>query len=138
MAVAAVVGLAISAVGAGVQFYGQQKAAAAQRKENRLRRRQADLEAARKRRAVLREAAIARAQTTATVGGQGIGLGGSSLAGAQAGQSNVAAGNTLGINQGVEIGQGITQAQNQQSSANSIVSFGQGVGSLGGAVGSFQ
>jgi len=135
MAVAAVIGLAVAAVGAGVQFIGQQKQAAAQRKQNRLRRRQADLEAARKRRAVLREATIARAQTIAQASGQGVGLGGSTIAGATAGQSNVAAGNTLGINQGVQIGQQITSAQNQESRAGSLVSFGQGLSSLGPAAG---
>jgi hypothetical protein len=137
MAVAPIIG-AISIVSAvasaGIQFYGQQKAASAQRRQERIRRRQMDLESARRRKAFLREQAINRAQSLAQVSAQGIGFGGSTAAGATAGISNAAANNVLATNQGQSLGGQMFDAQASEARGRSIAGVGAGIGSLGGAL----
>lgn len=125
---------AASAVaGTAISYVGQQKAASAQRKQERIRKRQADLEAARRRRQIIREAALNRAQTIAAVGAQGIGFGGSSLPGALSGQSNAAASNTLGVNQTQELGGQMFAANAQEAGGRGLQNIGGGISSLGGA-----
>lgn len=134
MAVAPIIALGAAVVGAGVSMYGQFKQAAAERKANRLRRKQADLEAMRKKRQMLREYAMNRAKTLATAGGQGIGFGGSTAAGAQAGQSNQLASNIGGAAQGRAIGVGLDKTANDITTASLITGIGGGISSLGPAV----
>ena len=127
------IGLAVGVAGTAAQVVGSsQQAAAAKRAEN-LRERQMNLEAARQRRQVIRNSLRARsmALTSATAQGaqSGSGLqGGFGQIGQQTGE------NIQGVNQGTEIGAGIFAANRDSAGVSSLVSFGQGLGSLGGAL----
>lgn len=125
----AVTSLAGTAAGVVGQF--QQQAAA--KKAEKLRERQMDLEAARERRNIARNAIIARAESTAAATAQGAQLG-SGLAGGQAQITGTAAQGTLGVNQNQEIGKGIFAANRQMASAQTMSSFGQGLQGIGGSL----
>lgn len=127
------VGLAAGLAGTAVQMNAASQAAAASKRAERLREQQMNLEAARQRRAAIRNALRARsvALTAATVQGAGSGSGlqgGYGQIGQQAGE------NIQGINQATEIGAGIFQANRDSAGAQSLVSFGAGLGSLGSSL----
>jgi|DEB0MinimDraft_3_1074331.scaffolds.fasta_scaffold01407_2 hypothetical protein len=117
-------------VGTGLQFLGQQKAAAAQRKQNRIAKRQADLEAARRRRAILREYALNRAKSVAQFGAAGAGFGSSGLFGATASQSGAAGGSLVAVNQAQQLGGQQLKAQNAESRGNQLAGIGQSISNL--------
>lgn len=135
MAVAALVA-ATSLAGAGLGFYGQQKQAKAQKKAERLRQRQMDLEASRRRRSIIREATIARANALsgATAGNAQYGSG---LQGGYGQINNQATQNIQATNQSQEIGAGIFAANRQYAEGAQIANLGQGISSLGGGLGNF-
>jgi len=126
----AIIGAVASAVGTGVSAYGQMKAADAQRKQERIRRRQMELEAARRKRQILREAALQKAQSTAAGYAQGAG-GSSALAGAVGGISQQAGSGVLAVNQGQQLGQQMFAANMAESRANMVGNIGGGISSLG-------
>ena len=124
--VAAVGGL----IGTGLQFLGQQKAAAAQRKQNRIRQQQANLEAARRRRAIVREMLMKRAESMAAFGASGAGFGSSGIAGAIAGQTQAAGGSQVAVNQAQDLGIAQKSAQDAETRGNTLASLGQGVSNI--------
>lgn len=125
-------GLAVSAVGVGVQYMGQKAQSRAIKRENAARKLAADLEARRNRRKALRESFLSRAMATAQ--GMNQGMFGSSIFGAQAGISNTAARTTTNINQNQEIGGMINSAQTAQANAQTMTALGGGITSLGGSI----
>ena len=127
------IGVAIGAAGAVTQVVGANNAANASKKAERLREQQMNLETARQRRAVIRNSLRARAMaiTNATAQGAGSGSGlpgGFGQIGQQTGE------NLTGLNQGQIIGAGVFQANRDSYGAQSLVSFGGGMSSLGGAL----
>ena len=128
-----VAGLALAAVGTGVQFIAGRKQAKAGRKAAKESQKLAALEARRARRRVIREARIARGAAL-NVAGQ-VGAGQSS--GLRGGLSSLAsqAGANLGFSTGTEaIGRNITKFGLQASKAASLGALGGGIAALGGAI----
>jgi hypothetical protein len=120
----------------------QEKALAAQQETENLRQQQMNLDAARKKREIVRASMQARSAALATTTAQGVaGQGGSSLQGAYgsiAGRTGV---NWLGVDQNQQIGNSIfashqnqLEAYKQAASAQSTMALGAGLSSLGGAI----
>jgi hypothetical protein len=143
----ALAGLAIGAAGVGVSMYGASQAAKAQQQQIAIqqqqeaqRQKQLNLDAMRRKRDIIRQGILARGQALSTATSQGAQFG-SGLAGAYggiAGRTNV---NTLGVSQNQEIGNAMfglnnqaLQASSDYASASALASFGNSLGSLGGAV----
>jgi len=126
----AIIGAIASAVGTGVSAYGQMQAADERRKEERIRRRQMEREAANRRRQIIRQAAQQRAQSIAIGYAQGAG-GSSALAGAVGGISQQAGSGVLAVNQGQQLGQQMFAANMAESRANMVGNIGGGISSLG-------
>ena len=128
-----IAGLALAAVGTGVQFIAGRKQAKAGRKAAKASQRLAALEASRARRRVIREARIRRGET-ANLAAQ-VGAGQSS--GLRGGLSGLAsqAGSALGFSTQTEaIGRKITKFGLQASRAASLGAIGGGVAALGGSL----
>ncbi len=92
-----------------------------------------NLEAMRQRRQVIRNALRARSVASVNATAQGAGSG----SGLQGGFGQIGQGageNMVGINQGTEIGAGIFSANRDSYSAQSLVAFGGGLSSFGGAL----
>ncbi len=127
------IGLAVGAAGAVTSTIGSMQASAASKRAEKLRETQMNLEAARQRRQVIREGLRARAMALTSATAQGAGSG-SGLQGGYGQVGQRVGENMVGINQGTEIGAGIFQANRDGYSAQSLVSFGNGLSSLGGAL----
>lgn len=145
--VVAVAGLALGAAGAIGQYASsrqqqraQERMARLQEQQNELAQRRAMLEAARKRRALIRQTQIARADALSAGANQGA-LGSSGVEGGMASVAGQGAFNVSGVNQGVQFGQALYSLGTQMSAANAAAasaasraaSFG-GLSSLGGAL----
>lgn len=139
---ATVAGTAIAYQGQRAQAKAQKQALAIQMQQEETRRQAMNLDANRKKREVLRQQQLLRAQALATATNQGAGGAGSSgiegAIGQIQGQSGV---NQLGINQQQELGntmfdqnQQITAAGIRAANAGGMVALGTGLSSLGGAV----
>ena len=126
------VGLAASVAGAAIASNGAQQANRASARAEALREKQMNIEAARQRRQVIRNMLRARSAALVSATAQGAG-GGSGLPGGYGAITQQSGENMLGINQGTEIGAGIFSANRDASGAQSMVSFGNGLSSLGGA-----
>lgn len=129
----AAAGLAAGAAGSAIQFAGQRKAQAGAEKAERLREAQMNLENARSRRQIVRQALVARGQALTGATAQGAqdssgALGGQQQITSESGQS------TLAVNQNQQLGQGMFSANRQISAGNSQASFGSGLSSLGGGL----
>lgn len=116
-------------VGTGISAYGAMQQAKGAKQAEALRMRQANLEAARTRRQTVRQAIIARSQALSAATAQGA-EGGSGLQGGYGQIQGQAASNIQGVNQGQSIGY-------QMFQANSMISSGQTLASIGGAVQGF-
>lgn len=139
--------LVLGAAGTGVQFAASQQAAEAQKKQikahmqaEEVRRRSMQLEATRKRRDIVRQSLLARAQATAQATAQGA-QHGSTLPGAQSAIAGQAAYNVQGVNQAETLGGYIFDANRDALSANmdmadaqSLAAIGGGLSSLGGSI----
>jgi hypothetical protein len=128
------IGLGIAAAGAGIQAYGTMQQSEASQKAERLRNRQMNLEATRRRRQIIREMIINQAQGRANAANQGATGGDSAVLGAQAQQTNSAAQNTLATNQSQQIGQGIFNANAQYAQGQVTSSWGGNISSVGGSI----
>lgn len=127
------VGIAAAVAGSAVSVNASNQATAASKRAEALRERQMQLEAARSRRQVVRN--MLRARSAALVGATAQGAsGGSGLAGGYGQIGQQSGENMTGINQGTEIGAGIFSANRDYANAQSLVSFGQGLSSLGGTL----
>lgn len=130
-AVIAAVGVGISAAGTVAGIIGQQQAASASKRAERLREQQMNLDAARSKRETVRRTLMAQAQAQSVGTNQGAGDS-SSLSGALGEIGSVGGRNQVATNQNQAIGAGIFQANRDIASGESTSSFGQGLGSLGG------
>jgi hypothetical protein len=145
----AVAGLAAAGAGAAINYTASKQNAAAQsqalqaqQQSEALRQQQMNLDAARRRREVIRASVAARSASLSQTVAQGAGgVGGSSLPGAQASITGREGVNELGINQNQSIGNSIFSAHQQQlqayqsaASAQSFGAIGAGLSSLGGAL----
>lgn len=141
----AIIGLAASVAGTGLQIYGQAQAAKAQREQvqafrraEELRKKQMNLDAARRRREIIRQGIIARGLAINNAANQGATassglLGGLFQIGGQARRA------ITQTNQNQIIGGGIFDAniqggnaQIREANAGTIAAFGSGLSSLGG------
>jgi len=135
---AAAITLGASLVGGFMQYKGQEKMIQAQKKAERLRERQMNLQAMRERREVVRQSILARSTALATTTAQGAaGQGGSALGGAYGQIGGEAGRQRVAINQNQEIGQGIFRANRQYFSGTQQMGLGQAVAGAGQAVGGF-
>lgn len=128
-----IIGLALSAVGTVQQMSASQKQAKASKKAERLRQRQMELDALRQKRKIIRQSQIERARVVASAGAQGL-LDSSSAQGSLGAISSITAGNTRDVNQNVEIGAGLFQANEAAASARESLAFGQGLSQAGGFI----
>jgi hypothetical protein len=112
--------------GTAVGIAGTISSMNAQKKAEKLRERQMNLEATRQKRGVVREANPQGSQL------------GTGLAGAQAQTTAGAANSIQGIRQGQEIGAGIFAANRQDAAGRMLSSFGSGLTSLAGSLQSSQ
>jgi hypothetical protein len=135
---AAAITLGSSLIGGYMQYKGQEKMIQAQKKAERLRERQMNLQAMRERREVVRQSILARSTALATTTAQGAASQGSSALGGAYGQIGGEAGRQrVAINQNQEIGQGIFKANRQYFSGTQQMGMGQAVAGAGQAVGGF-
>ena len=122
--------LALSAYGVHKSIEGQKEVAKASKKQERLRKKQADLEANREKRKSIREAIIARSQALSSATNQGAQFG-SGLQGGFAQIQGQNANNLLGINQGQELSTQMFSLNRDIASGQQKTSTGQGYTSLG-------
>lgn len=125
------IGLGIAAVGAAQQYSAGQDAAKASEKAEDLRRKQMNLDAARRRRQVIRDMVVARATSRASAASQGVQGGDSAVIGGQQQAVSTAAMNTLAINQSQSIGTGIFSANAEYANAQGREALGQSISGFG-------
>jgi len=125
------VGLAASVAGTATAVVGQQKAAGASRRAEKLRSQQMSLEASRKRREQIRQMLISQGLISNNAANAGVGQQSSGvISGSQAVASNTAF-NATGVDQSESIGAGIFDANADIASAGATTSLGQGISSFG-------
>ena len=126
--------MGLSVIGGVVSAIGSMKQAKASAKAEKLRERMMSLEAIRKRREIVREGVVARAQATSNAVAQGAGEG-SGLKGGIAQITSQQNRNTVASTQDEELGHGVFKANRQYAKAGGLISLGQGISSLGSAFG---
>lgn len=122
----AAISTVISAVGVGFGVKGAFDQAKAQRKSDKLSQRRADLESKREKRKLIRNAQVARAdiESAGVAGGAQFSSG---VAGGKAGVQGRTQDNVLVINQGREIGAGISSASGLANRGKAFTAIGQGL-----------
>lgn len=125
------VGLGLSAAGTAINYSAQKKRAAAEEKAENAREKAMNLDALRRKRAVIREAQIARSTALANATAQGAAEG-SGLQGGYGGITGQEGSNISGIEQNRQLGAEVFQANRAASRASTMSSFGQSVQSIGG------
>ncbi len=129
----ALAGLAISGIGLGANIIGGVMQTNAAKKAEAAREKQMNLDAARQRREVARQAIIARSVALSNATNQGASQG-SGLPGGYGQITGEAGRQTVGINQNQEIGSDIFAANRAYYTASGITGFGSGLTSIGGAI----
>lgn len=130
---AGLAGTAATLAGTAMQFKGQSDAAEGERRAERIRQAQMNVEAQRQRRQIVRQAVIARAEAQSNATAQGAAQG-SGLAGGLGqiqGQSGTAAAD---VNQNQQLGTQMFGANRAIARGQTTASFGSGISSLGGAL----
>lgn len=134
-------GLLLGVVGQAFSLVGGLKAAKAEKKIEKLRERQMNLEAMRKKRENYRQSLIQKAEVTSSAVDQGAGES-SALAGGIAGITGQVGRNNLAVEQDRQIGTSIFRQNEKVAKGRGIVAIGEGIGSfgsmLGGSGGSFS
>jgi hypothetical protein len=125
--------LALTAAGTGIAVKGQMGMSAAQKKGEKLRKAQMDLDASRQRREAIRQGIVARSQALYNANAQGA-EGGSGLPGGYGQVTGETGRQVQAVNQNQQIGAGIFAANRDYYSQSSVASFGQGMVSLGGTI----
>lgn len=120
------IGLALSAIGTGTAVYGAVAASEASQDAEEARKKQMNLDAARRRRAAIRESIVARGLATNTAAAQGASEG-SAITGALAQISGNAAESISNNNQNVQLGNAIYDANGRRAGAESISGIGSGL-----------
>lgn len=135
-AVGAVISVGASLFGGYKQMQAQEKMVKAQKKAEKLREQQMNLQAMRERRDVIRNSILARSTALATTTAQGASAPGSSALGGAYGQIGGEANRqTLAINQNQSIGAGIFAANRQYYQGTQMMGQGQAIAGAGQAVG---
>lgn len=126
--------MGLSVVGGVISAMGAMKQAKASAKAEKLRMRMMQLEAMRKRREIVREGVIAKAQATSNASAQGAGEG-SALAGGLAQVTNQTGRGILASNQDEALGKKMFQTNASYAKAGGMIAIGQGISQLGSAFG---
>lgn len=135
---AAAITLGSTLVGGFMQMKGEKKQIEAQKKAEKLRERQMNLQAMRERREVIRQATLARSTALATATSQGAAAPGSSGLGGAYGQiAGEANRQKVSINQNEQIGSGIFAANRQYFQGSQQIGAGKAVAGAGQAIGTF-
>jgi hypothetical protein len=129
--------IAMGVVGTVLSTIGAMKQAAASKKAEKLRQRQMQLEAVRKRREIVREAVVARATALSNATAQGANEG-SGLQGGYGQITSQETRNKAALSQDVAIGNGIFKANQQYASGGMLSAFGGGIQNLGSAIGNMN
>ncbi len=127
----AAIGLAIGAAGTAMSVKSQMDQAKAQNKAEAARKKAADLDALRRKRAAIRDMQQQRAVALSNATAQGASEG-SGLQGAMAGVTGQGVTNIVGIEQQQQLGSQIFSANRQATKAASFGATGEGLQSLGG------
>lgn len=130
-------GAAVGLVGLAVSMMGQAKQISAQKKAEKLRERQMNLQAMRERRETIRKASYARATALSNATSQGAEKS-SGLGGGYGQISGEAGRNIVAINQNQEIGKGIFKANRDYYSGSLIQGFGSAIGGAGDMMNSIR
>ena len=126
-------GVGLAAAGTATQFIGMARAAKGEKRAEKLREAQMNLESQREKRSIVRQANIARAAALTSAESQGA-QAGSGLAGGL-GQITAQAGSAAtAVNQNQQLGTGMFAANRMISSGNTMASIGSGLSSLGGSL----
>lgn len=125
-------GMALGLVGGVMSAIGSMKQAKASAKAEKARQRMMQLEAMRKRRELVREGVVARAQATSNATAQGAGEG-SAIQGGIAQITNQQGRNVLASYQDETLGNKVFQANRAYAKAGGMIALGQGISSLGSA-----
>lgn len=129
--------VAMTAIGGIVSAIGSMKQAKASAKAEKLRQRQMNLEAMRKKREIVREGVRARAEALSNATAQG----GAEGTGLQGGIAQITAQtnrNVLANEQDRIIGNKVFKANRQYAAAGGLMALGQGISSLGSAFGNYS
>lgn len=121
---------AVMAIGGVVGAYGQFTQAKASERAEKLRKRQMNLDAMRKKRELIREGVMARAQALSAATAQGAGEG-SGLAGGIAQVTGQVNRNVQATNQDQQLGNKMFRANQSYAQGGMISSVGQGIASVG-------
>lgn len=127
------IGLALAAIGTGVSVYSAMESADASQDAEAARKQQMNLDAARRRRAAIRESIVAKGLAVNTAAAQGASEG-SAVAGAVAQVSGNAAESISNTNQNVQLGNAIYDANGRRANAESIGGIGSGLQSWGSMI----
>lgn len=124
----------ISAIGGGaMSYFGQQQAVAGEKQANALQQQQMNLDAARSKRNIARQAIVMRGQALSAATSQGAGFGASSgIAGGLAGVSSQENSAQLGLNQNTMNTNSIFSARNDMFNGESMAATGGAISSFGG------
>lgn len=126
-------GVGLAAAGTATQFIGMARAAKGEKRAEKIRAAQMNLESQRERRNIVRQANIARAAALTSAETQGA-QAGTGLAGGLAQVTAQAGAATQAVNQNQQLGQQMFAANRMISSGNTISSLGSGLSSLGGSL----
>ena len=124
--------MGFAVIGGVMSAIGSMKQAKASAKAEKLRSRMMQLEAMRKRREIVRESVVARAQATSNATAQGAGEG-SGLQGGIAQITSRQNRNILASNQDEALGKGVFKANAQYAKAGGMIAIGQGLSQLSSA-----
>jgi hypothetical protein len=129
MSVAAA-GLALQGIGLGTSFIGGRKAAKASKKARQQQQLDAQLQARRERRRVIRQARIARGQTLNVAAQTGASQS-SSVAGGLSGLSSQEGAELGFVNASIDSSLRLSRLSQRQANAGQLIGIGQGIGALG-------
>ena len=121
---------AVMAIGGVVGAYGQFTQAKASERAEKLRKRQMNLDAMRKKRELIREGVMARAQAVSAATAQGAGEG-SGLAGGVAQVTGQVNRNVLATGQDQQLGNRMFKANQKYAQGGMISAVGSGISSVG-------
>lgn len=126
-------GLGLQAAGMIQQADASQEASEASKRAETARQKQLELESSRKKREIIRQGILAKAQATSTATAQGAQFG-STLPGAAGSIASHSAYGVGGVNESQFLGNQIFQANRDIADAQSDAATGAGLSSLGGAL----
>jgi hypothetical protein len=127
-------GLILGVVGQAFSLYGGLKTAKAEKKAEKLRERQMELESLRKKRENFRQGQIQKAEVISNAVSSGAGES-SALAGGIAGITGSVNRNNLAVNQDTEIGHSLFKQSRRAATGRGISGIGEGISAIGSLFG---